>query len=62
MTLAESVDRFIDALRFEREMSENTCAAYARDLRAFAAFARRQGADNPADVTRAHIAEFLRGE
>lgn len=62
MTLAESVDRFIDALRFEREMSENTCAAYARDLRAFAAFARRQGADAPADVTRAHIAEFLRGE
>ena len=62
MTLAESVDLFIDALRFEREMSENTCAAYARDLRAFAADAQRRGVTGPADVTRAHIAEFLRGE
>ena len=62
MTLAESVDLFIDALRFEREMSENTCAAYARDLRAFAADAQRRGVTGPADVTRTHIAEFLRGE
>ena len=62
MTLEESSELFVGALRFEREMSENTCEAYARDLRAFAGFARRRGVDDAAKVTRELIAEFLRGE
>ena len=32
MTLEDEADDFIGVLRFERAMSENTCAAYAREL------------------------------
>ena len=59
---ADEIEDFVAALRFEREMSENTCAAYARDLRAFCAFLNGRGFAGAAEVTAAGIGEFLRTE
>ena len=62
MTFAEEIDSFVGALRFEREMSENTCVAYAHDLRDFAEAMKRTGKTSARDVTREDIAAFLAGE
>ena len=43
-------------------MAENTCAAYARDLRSFAAFLRKRGRSAADEVERADITEYLRRE
>ena len=32
---ADEIDTFVGALQFEFEMADNTCEAYARDLRSF---------------------------
>ncbi len=37
--LAETVERFLRHLRLERNLSQNTCTAYGRDLRRFERFA-----------------------
>ena len=62
MTFDEEIDAFVGALRFEREMAENTCLAYAHDLRDFAAAMARRGKASAAAVTREDIADFLRAE
>ena len=62
MTFAEEIDAFIGALRFEREMAENTCTAYAHDLRDFTDAMKRVGKTSAASVTREDIAAFLRAE
>ncbi len=59
---AEEIDDFIAALRFEREMAENTCAAYTRDLADFSAWAKARGKTSAADLTREDIADYLRDE
>lgn len=59
---ADEIDDFIGALRFERELSENTCLAYGRDLAAFTAWAKDHGRTRAAELTRDDIAEFLRAE
>ena len=56
------IDDFIGSLAFERSLSQNTCEAYARDLRAFAAFLKGRGKDDVGSVKRDDIAEFLRSE
>ncbi len=56
------IDDFIGSLAFERSLSQNTCEAYARDLRAFAAFLRGAGKDDVRGITRDDIVEFLRSE
>ena len=62
MTFAEEIDAFVGALRFEREMAENTCVAYAHDLRDFAAALARRGKASAAELTRADVADYLRAE
>jgi integrase/recombinase XerC len=53
--LDASVDAFLDYLKFEKDYSLNTLAAYRRDLSRFAALTRE-----PAErVTRAHIDTFV---
>ena len=53
--LDASVDAFLDYLKFEKDYSANTLAAYRRDLSRFAASTRE-----PAErVTRAHIDTFV---
>ena len=49
------------SLRFEREMAENTCLAYERDLRDFAAAMARIGKPNAQDATREDIAGYFKG-
>ncbi len=59
---AEEIEDFIAALRFEREMAENTCLAYARDLQDFTAWAKARGKTAANDLTREDIVEYLRAE
>ena len=53
------IDGFIGSLRFERSMAENTCVAYARDLRLFSKYLKKRGISAAADVKREDIAGFL---
>ena len=53
------IEAFIGSLRFERSMAENTCAAYARDLRLFLKYLKKRGISAAADVKREDIAGFL---
>ena len=57
--IASEIDSFVDSLRYERSMSENTCAAYARDLRFFAKFLGRRGKHAASKVVRDDIVGFL---
>ncbi len=57
---ADEIEDFISALRFERELAENTCAAYTRDLTDFAVWAARRGAASANELTRADIDAYLR--
>ena len=53
------IDEFIGSLRYERSMAENTCAAYARDLRFFSQYLKKRGISAAGDVKREDIAGFL---
>ena len=53
------IDEFIGSLRYERSMAENTCAAYARDLRFFSQYLKKRGLSAAGDVKREDIAGFL---
>ncbi len=57
MRLAEAVEAFVSAVRFEYGYSEHTVRAYRRDLREFAEFAEDAGASETADCD----IELLRG-
>ena len=57
--LDSEIDDFIGSLRFERSMAENTCAAYARDLRSFSAFLRKRGISAANEARRDDIADYL---
>jgi integrase/recombinase XerD len=46
----------------ERGLSVNTLDAYGRDLKRFAAFLERRGADSPGAAARADIVDFLMSE
>jgi len=56
------VESFLGALRFEREMAENTCVAYGRDLADLGAYLSGRGIDDAAKVKRDDISEFIRAE
>ena len=56
------IEAYLDALLLERGMSENTCRAYGRDLRAFARYLKRKGVETSSAVTRDHIVAYLRNE
>jgi integrase/recombinase XerD len=60
--LAEEIEAFVSASRFERGMSANTCSAYASDLAFFAEWLSRRGRTSASEVTREDIAGFLREE
>ncbi len=56
----DEIETFIGSLRYEREMAENTCEAYGRDLRSFGAYLEGIGISSAAQVTRATIADYVR--
>ena len=58
----DEVETFVGALRYEREMAENTCLSYGRDLRSFGDYLKSRGIGAAAEVTRETIAEYVRGE
>ena len=53
-------DRYLDHLRVERRLADNSVDSYARDLRRLAAFARLEGCRLEA-LTRAQLEAFVRG-
>ena len=60
MSLTDAIEAFAMSLRFEREMAENTCLAYERDLRDFAAAMERIGKPNAPDASRDDIAAYFK--
>ena len=59
LSLRFLVEPFLDHLRFERGLSENTLEAYRHDIVRMAAFARTRGRASPADVTTADLRALL---
>jgi integrase/recombinase XerD len=52
------IREFVNSLRVERGLSENTIHAYRRDMVKFMAFASERGLKT-ADIERSHVVEFL---
>ncbi len=59
--LDEAVDRFLEYLKLERRLAENTLAAYGRDCAALVEDLVRQRISAPAAVMPGHIAHYLEG-
>ncbi len=59
---ADEIDSFEQALRFEREMAENTVLAYGRDLRDFASFMKAHGIAEARAANAESIMSYLSGE
>jgi site-specific recombinase XerD len=57
--LTQHAARFLAHFKFVRRRSDNTCAAYGRDLSSFLAFAERTGLARPEDVTFEHVELYL---
>lgn len=55
----EAIQAFVDYIAIERGLSQNTVAAYARDLSQFARYAAGKGICNPDDLTEDVLAAFL---
>ena len=47
---ADEIDTFVGALQFEFEMADNTCEAYARDLRSFTSVMAQKGKTSAAEL------------
>ncbi len=60
--IGDEIELFIGALRFERSLSPNTCAAYRRDLAFFADSLKARGKSAAAEVTRDDIVGFLQAD
>ena len=55
----EAIEGFIYYLRAERHRSENTVAAYGRDLQRFARWLANEGVDRVEDVRGEHLSDHL---
>lgn len=60
--LDSDIEGFIDSLLLERGLSRNTCEAYGRDLRSFAAYLKRKRIESAGAVTRDVIVSYLANE
>ncbi len=58
MRLDRAVDAYLRHISIERGLSENTVAAYRRDLAGYVAWLTARGVDDSAGVTPAIVAEF----
>lgn len=59
-TLQVAAHRYLRHLAFERGLSDNTLAAYTRDLAAYDVFLAASGATTPEAITAADVAAFAR--
>jgi integrase/recombinase XerD len=53
------VDEFLDYLRAEKNVAQNTVVSYAFDLRRYLEFLAEQNLNRPAQITGHHIRQFL---
>src|SRR5690606_39925868 len=53
------IERFLDAVWMESGLSDNTLAAYRRDLQAFRQWLREQGHDSLRTVARHQVLDYL---
>ena len=60
MKTATAINAYLNYIKVEKGLSANTVAAYTRDLKKFALFARRRDAELET-ISRDHIVEFLAG-
>jgi integrase/recombinase XerD len=58
VTLDEAIDRFLDHLKVERNLSPHTLESYARDLRQLAEHLGKAGVGEVDGVTPAHLGAF----
>jgi len=59
MKIDKAVQSYLRHVSIERGLSENTVAAYRRDLAGYAAWLREQGVDDTAEVTPVMLASFV---
>lgn len=59
-TPRDAVDEFLAHARVERGLSDNTVAAYRRDLRDYVAFLEQRGISDVQEVTAVEVSEFVR--
>jgi len=57
--MKEYLDGFLEYLKFEKGLSENTLEAYGRDLSKFLAYLKQRNIENPRDVKRSDILAFV---
>ncbi len=57
--LARTVEGYLDHLRVERGLADNTLASYRRDLRRYVAYCAGHGIDSIEQVANSDISEFL---
>jgi integrase/recombinase XerD len=55
----DALEGFVYYLRVELHRSDHTVAAYAQDVRRFAAWLAEQGVEDPADVQREHVSAWM---
>ena len=60
MTLDGWIEQYLDHLRFERALSQNTVGAYATDLAKFAAFLESEGCSDLRSIDLGRISAWLR--
>ncbi|GAA4851844.1 site-specific tyrosine recombinase XerD [Luteimicrobium xylanilyticum] len=58
-TLRDALDQYLAHLTVERGLSVNTTSAYRRDLARYVGYLEARGVEVPADVTAAHVQEFV---
>lgn len=58
-TLARPVTAYLDHLTIERGLSENTLAAYRRDLQRYLQYLAQEGVDDVNSITTHHVSGFL---
>ena len=56
------IELFLDYLRAERGLAENTISSYANDLKKYTQFLLSKGVNNPSQIGKAHIVEFIEKE
>ncbi|MCD4831810.1 MAG: site-specific tyrosine recombinase XerD [Anaerohalosphaeraceae bacterium] len=60
MPVGKSVKRFIDYLRVECGLSENTVLAYGRDLKSFLDYCLGKSIAGPDDINQKHVFEYMK--
>lgn len=58
--MQNQVNLYLDYIKYQKKLSENTFESYARDLRSFCEFAHLNGLNSPAEVSLTDLLRFVR--